>query len=186
MADLNWDHYSDLPSPRAYAEPPKTDPWISLTQPEWNQIHNALCRAELMYESVFDVLKNGPEMREALDAVRQSLAPAYQQDSAKFDHQFDHCREVQSVNGFQSVWSLDTVADFDQPHPFRSDVFVKYTEHWGDNKDHHYPVQGTTWLDIWRAADLAIQASGDDHHAFIEGFRQDPKDATIIYLQTGS
>ena len=78
------------------------------------------------------------------------------------------------------------VTDFDAPHPFRSDVFVKYRDHWGDNEDRHYPVQGTTWLDIWHAADLAIQASGDGHHAFIEGFRQDSRDPTIIYLQTGS
>jgi hypothetical protein len=185
MADLNWDHYSDLPSPRAYAEPTQR-PYIRLTRDEWNQIHNALCRAESMYESAFDVLKNGPEMREVLNSIRQSLAPAYRQDNDQFDRQFDLYRHVQDTHRFASIWSMYGITDFDAPHPFRSDVFVKYRDHWGDNKDRHYPVQGTTWLDVWRAADLAFQESGDVHNAFIAGFQQDPRDATMIYLQTGS
>ena len=182
MNNVNWDHYSDLPSPAAYTEPP----YIQLTRDEWARVHNALCQAESMCRNVFDVLKNGPELREALDGIRRSLEPAYRQDSEQFDRQFDLYRHVQDTHGFASIWSMYGVTDFDAPHPFRSDVFVKYRDHWGDTEDRHYPVQGTTWLDIWHAADLAIQASGDGHHAFIEGFRQDPRDPTIIYLQTGS
>ena len=185
MNHTAWDHYSDLPAPAAYAESTER-PYIQLTRDEWNQVHNALCQAESMCRNVFDVLKNGPELREALDGIRRSLAPAYQQDTEQFDRQFDLYRHVQDTHGFASTWSMYDVTDFDAPHPFRSDVFVKYRDHWGNNEDRHYPVQGTTWLDIWRAADLAIQESGDGHHAFIEGFRQDPRDPTKIYLQTGS
>ena len=184
MADINWDHYSDLPSPRAYANPPEKA-WISLTKDEWHRIHNALCHAESMYHSVFDVLKNGPEMREALTAIRQSLAPAYEQDTGQINQEFDHYRSVQTAMGFQSFWSLEST-DFTAPHPYASDVIIKYRDHWGNNEDRPYPVSGATWLDVWRAADLAIQESGDGHHLFIEGFRQDPADATIVYLETGS
>ena len=185
MNHTAWDHYSDLPAPAAYAESAER-PYIQLTREEWSQIHNAVCRAESMYESVFDVLKNGPEMREVLNGIRQSLAPAYQQDTEQFDRQFDLYRHVQDTHGFTSIWSMYDVQEFSAPHPYPSDVFIKYRDHWGDNEDRHYPVNGPTWLDVWRAADLAIQESGDNHHAFIEGFRQDSRDATIIYLQTGS
>ena len=185
MNNVNWDHYSDLPAPAYYAEPTER-PYIQLTRDEWSQIHNALCRAESMYESVFDVLKNGPEMREVLNGIRLSLAPAYKQDSEQFDRQFDLYRHVQETHGFASIWSMYHVQDFDAAHPYASDVSIKYRDHWGRNEDRHYPVMGSTWLVVWRAADQAIQESGDDHHAFIEGFRQDPRDPTKIYLQTGS
>lgn len=181
----NWDHYSDLPAPAAYAQSSERT-YITLSRDEWSKIHNSLCRAESMYANVFDILKNGTEMREALDHIRSALAPAYKQDNDNFDRQHEYYNKIKNLHGFASTWSIYSVDDFDAPHPFVSHVFVKYTDHWGDNKHRHYPVAGTTWLDVWHAADLALHDSGDNHHVFIEGFSQDKSDHNLIHLQTGS
>ena len=187
MNKVNWDHYSDLPAPAAYVEPTER-PYIQLTHNEWNQVHNALCHAESMCRNVFDVLKNGPELREALDGIGRSLTPAYQQDTEQFDRQFDLYRHVQDTHGFASIWSTYDVQDFDAPHPYPSDVILQYRSHWGTEKqqERQYPVMGATWLDLWRAADLAIRDSGDQHHMFIEQFMMDARDTTVVYLITGS
>jgi hypothetical protein len=61
------------------------------------------------------------------------------------------------------------VDDLNQPHPFAASEMI-YRAHWGA-KSVVVPIAGTTWLDLWRAADCAIKLSGDSHHIFIEDFQ---------------
>jgi hypothetical protein len=178
MAEPAWDHYSDLPSPAAYQE----QPYITLTHAEWTRIHNALCRAESMYQSVFDILKNGPEMREALDEIRMSLAPAYSQDTDAFDCKMNYYRQHQENSGFESIWSVYEVSadsGFFNLHPWQGANVLVYG-------NVTVKIPGPTWGDLYRAADEAIDRSEDYHHIFIEGFARYGEDKSRLELTTGS
>jgi hypothetical protein len=97
----------------------------------------------------------------------------------------DYYSSFQSDNGLRSIWSIYElpVHGFLNEHPYPSDAFVVYTQHWGHGRK-HYPVQGGAWADLYRAADAAIRDSGDDHHIFIERFTL--KNGNELHLTTGS
>jgi hypothetical protein len=174
MTEQHWCHYSDLPSPEAYMTKPA---FIQLDKRQWRDVHNALCAVERQTQGIFDVLKHGTELRDAVEALRGALKPAYEQEEAQWDQRFTYCDNVKLNSGFAAVWSAEDV-DFDQPHPFLSDAFIQY------HGDKRYPIMGPTWLDVYRAADLAIRDSGDSHHIFIEQFR--PQSDNTVILHTGS
>lgn len=100
----------------------------------------------------------------------------------KFEEKFDYFNKVAAANGFKSVWSMyDDVDSMDEKISF-SVKKVSYFEHWGPTSV-EIDVDGDTWLDIWRAADKAIQTSGDQHHVFIE---QLEACGDTLILHTGS
>jgi hypothetical protein len=144
---------------------------VTLTAEEFKKIHNALCFAQ------------ADGIQKTVETIREALAGAYQQDEAQWDQHYADCENVKTLNGFDAIWSAEHV-DFDQPHPFASDAVIVYQAHWGDIKDRHYPIAGPTWLDVYRAADLAMRESGDGHHVFIEGFS--PQSDNTVQLHTGS
>ena len=86
---------------------------------------------------------------------------------------------------FVSQWSiLDVTTDMKNYHGWPTDRPLRYRDPLGDF-DVVVSQCGPTWLDLWRAADNAIRASGDLHHIFIEriGFNED---CSELVLQTGS
>jgi hypothetical protein len=96
--------------------------------------------------------------------------------------EIDRCAAIGEKHGFVSRWSMLDGISFDAPHPFAGAKVVLYDEHWG-GEGVGADIDGPTWLDLWRAADKAISASGDQHHVFIERFTQD---GTALRLTTGS
>jgi hypothetical protein len=107
-----------------------------------------------------------------------ALKDAYEQDTATFDSKMDYYGEFQRQNGLAAIWSVYDLPPhgFLSDHPFPSDAFVVY-------QGHHVPVYGQTWGDVYRAADRAIELSGDGHHIFIEHFEQVGNE---LRLTTGS
>ena len=164
-------------------------PYIQLNREQWKNLHNALCGAEREAGSLFSVLKDGGEGLAALKSVRDALAPAYAQDSEAFDRQFGYFRQVQEDNGFRAMWSLYDETDqgsFDLPHPYTGATHVVYTQHWGTVSDLEVPIQGDTWLDLYRAANEAIERSNDTHHIYIERFDAVEDKPGYLGLVTGS
>ena len=164
-------------------------PYIKLNREQWKNLHNALCAAEQEAGSLFSVLKDGGEGLAALKSVREALAPAYAQDHEAFERQFDYFRQTQRDNGFQAQWSLYDETDqgsFDEPHPYIGATHVVYTQHWGTAGNIEVPIQGATWLDLYRAANEAIQRSNDTHHIFIEFFEPVADKPGYLSLATGS
>lgn len=157
--------------------------FIELNKSQWRDVHNALCTVERQTQHIFDMLKHGTELNDAVAALRAALMPAYEQEQEQWDQRFTYCDNVKLLNGFDAIWSAEDV-DFGEPHPFAADAVIRYTAHWGDIKDRRYPVAGPTWLDVYRAADQAIRESGDGHHVFIEGFQ--PQADNTVTLHTGS
>ena len=140
---------------------------VTLTADEFRQIHNALCFA------------NSKGIEVTVDAIRAALAGAYHQEEQDFDRKMDYFRRFQAENKFEAIWSMYELDEhgFLRDHPYPSDAFVCY-------QGGHVPVFGTTWADVYRAADWAIRNSGDSHHIFIEHFEL--KNGNELHLVTGS
>ena len=161
---------------------------VTLRAEDFRTVHNTLCELREVEQSLNSVINEqmAQRLHRVVKGFEFGLADAYQQDSVQFDAKMDYYHHFKESNGLSSIWSIYElpVLGFLEPHPYPSDAFVVYTQHWGAVKDRHYPVQGTTWADVYRAADLAIGGSGDDHHIFIERFQV--KNGNELHLTTGS
>jgi hypothetical protein len=162
---------------------------IQLTRGQWRNLHNALCAAEQEARGLFAVLKDGGEGLAALKSVREALAPAYAQDDAVFQRQYGYFDETRKANGFRACWSMydeTDVGSFDQPHPYVGATHVVHARHWGTAGNVEVPILGSTWLDLYRASNEAIERSNDHHHIFIERFDWSEDNPGYLELVTGS
>lgn len=89
-------------------------------------------------------------------------------------------RQLAEQNGFRSIWDMYEVRNFNEI-PYTGVTTVVHNSYW-PNGDLHVkdvpeiavPIEGSgTWMDIWRAAEKAIQQSGDASHIYIEILRRD-------------
>jgi hypothetical protein len=88
-----------------------------------------------------------------------------------------------------STWSVSDIwaEDLANPHPYVGATHVIYSvdKFWnGVGGNYAAEIQGDTYLDLWKAADKVIGASGDEHHHFIEDFAADG--SPHLTLHTGS
>jgi hypothetical protein len=142
---------------------------VTLTAEEFTRIHNALCFAP------------NQGLEATVDAIREALAGAYRQEEQDFDRKMAYYTRFKAENKLKAVWSMYEIEEhgFLKDHPYTSDAFVCY-------QGQRVPVSGSTWGDIYRAADAAIQASGDTHHCFIESFTAVGDRPGHLRLGTGS
>ena len=140
---------------------------VTLTADEFREIHNALCFA------------SSKGLEATVDAIRGALAGAYAQENQDFESKHDYYDRFKTDNKLEAIWSMyDTpIHGFLADHPYPSDAFVCY-------QGGHVPVFGSTWGDVYRAADWAIRNSGDSHHIFIEAFEL--RNGNELHLVTGS
>lgn len=157
------------------------DKTLIIDKNEFKTIHNSLCR---LREESYGNLK----ISELVEKLYESMKPLYEQENALFSREYDYFDEIQTKNGFKSIWSLFdevNVGEINEKHPFPNAEFLIYNNHWGEHKV-RVSIQGDTWLDLWRAADSAIESSGDGHHIFIERFKWMENSNNTLTLQTGS
>jgi dienelactone hydrolase len=140
---------------------------VTLTAEEFKKIHNALCFA------------HADGIQKTVETIREALAGAYRQEEVAFDRKMVYFRRFQEENKLEAIWSMYELEahGFLQDHPYPDTAFVCY-------QGGHVPVFGSTWGDIYRAADWAIRNSGDRHHIFIEGFEL--RNGNELHLVTGS
>lgn len=157
----------------------------TLTAEEFKTVHNALCDLDSVCRQLEDVINPNlyKQLAQARSTIRKGLQGAYEQDNKAFETKNDHYHAIQSEEKLRAIWSLYEIEDLDAQHPYPADAFVVYSQHWGE-KPVHCVVQGSTWRDIYRAADNCIRLSGDDHHVFIESF--DLKNGNELHMSTGS
>jgi hypothetical protein len=151
---------------------------VTLQGKDFSVLHNTLWELDNI---------DNPRVKALVERIRTvALKDAYEQDNEAFDRKMDYYSAFKDDNGLRSIWSIFElpVHGFASSHPYPSDSFVVYNDHWGHMKGKHYPVQGTTWGDVYRAADLAIRESGDEHHIFIELFTL--KNGNELHMITGS
>ena len=161
---------------------------FTLTAEEFRDVHNGLCDIRFGIKDLADILskKKLKQLKKGLAQVEKGLKLVYEQDEAASNKNSAHYNAVGEEKNFISIWSIDTVDDLYQQHPFVGAKSVLYLDNYGTGVDNLIPIEGNTWVDLWEAADKAIRQSGDTHHVFIEGLHTPDGDASILVLSTGS
>ena len=160
----------------------------TITAEEFKIIHNALWELDSVTRQLEDILK--PELYTKLAragrTIRDGLAGAYEQDNKAFSRKSQHYDEVKADLGIKnSEWSVYEVDNMNERHPYQGATVVCYKNHWGE-KPVSSAINGSTWNALWVAANACIRDSGDEHHVFIEQFRQSQENPEVLYLTTGS
>lgn len=145
---------------------------VTLKAEEFKTIHNTLWAMEYQ----------GMDSKTAAEKIRAALSGAYAQESKAFDRKSDHFSSVKEDLGLRTIWSIYEVDNLSERYPFKGIATVTYKDHWGD-KPIVKPVNGLTYAALYVAADAAIRDSGDEHHVFIEQFKQV---GDTLLLTTGS
>ena len=145
---------------------------VTLTAEEFKTIHNTLWAMEYQ----------GMDSKTAAEKIREALAGAYEQERLAFDRKSNHYSQVCTELGLNTVWSIYEVDNLSERFPFEGVSTVTYQDHWGE-KPVVKPINGSTWAALWVAANACIRDSGDDHHVFIENFKQF---GDTLILSTGS
>jgi len=154
---------------------------VTLTADEFKVLHNSLYDLNQLayYHHV-------PKVEEIVERIRKvALKSAYEQDNADFDRKNREYQHWQQHYGLRSTWSIYRVNNMTTCHPYKDATHVVYDEHWGD-KEIVVKIDGRDWNALYRAADAAIQQSGDSHHCFIESFSTTVDKPGHLRLHTGS
>ena len=145
---------------------------VTLKAEEFKTIHNTLWAMEYQ----------GMDSKTAAEKIREALSGAYAQESKAFSRKSDHYSSIKEDLGLRTIWSIYEVDNLSERHPFEGIATVTYKDHWG-KKPVVKPVNGFTYAALYVAADAAIRDSGDEHHVFIEQFKQV---GDTLLLTTGS
>lgn len=116
----------------------------------------------------------------------------------QYQSRMNYFNSVRDVKGFRSVWDIDEIDDLDLTVPFNNQVgrqvsyqYIPEDVTWDEicesNRDPYVEIstqcEGTTWMDLWEAAErLIVQAN--THHRYIEDFQM--RDDGSLELVTGS
>lgn len=158
---------------------------VTINKDDWKTLHNALCGLRSVYQDMHQSMIKTERIESVISEFERALADAYEQDNRAFENLSGHYDEVRQSQGLRSIWSIYEVECLDRHHPFQGALQVAYRDHWGD-KPVFAEIKGDTWIDLYRAADECIRASGDDHHVFIEQFRVNKECPEQLLLSTGS
>lgn len=158
-----------------------------LSKDDFKNLHNGLCEIRGVIQTLEGLLSTDlvARLKRGMANVDKGLADAYALEEAVSERRSAHYSKVADDHDFNTIWSNDDVDDLYMPHPFEGVTHILYSEHWG-NSDVTVPIKGNTWVDLWRAAETAINESGDNHHIFIEDFRIADFRPEFLLLSTGS
>ena len=155
---------------------------VTLRGDDFKTIHNTLCDLRGLVQRMERSMIKVEEFDRIIEGFQMGLKDAYDQDGSAFEGKHDYYSQFREDNGLSTIWSifdLDEGGFFDL-HPWQGAKEIRYHET-------SAPIKGPTWGDLYRAADIAIQRSGDDHHCFIEGFGPYAAgDNSVLWLTTGS
>lgn len=158
-----------------------------LTADEFKTVHNTLCELRSVQQQLTGVINDSlaDRLQLVVKSFEQGLKGAYEQDDRAFDELSDHYEAVRQGAQLKSIWSIFSVRDLSQPHPYVDAAEICYRDHWGDQPVYE-TITGPTWADLYAAADRSIRRSGDDHHIFIESFQPVAEQPHQLRLTTGS
>lgn len=154
---------------------------VTLRGEDFKIIHNTLCDLRGLVQRMETSMIKTQEFDRIIEGFQMGLKGAYAQDNDQFDRKMAYYGEFQQDNGLRAIWSIFELEEhgFLFNHPWDGASVLVY----GRNT---VKIQGPTWADLYRAADQAIEESGDDHHCFIEGFGKYATDDSMLELTTGS
>ena len=158
----------------------------TLTSAEFSDVHNAKCELHGILQTLEGVVHQRlvDRLKKVIELLNKGLASAYEQDEAVYQATANHYDEMSNELGVKSIWSMSEIKDLRAPHPWPDHQLISY-QGWGEGEV-KVRIQGPLWMDLWKAADKAIQMSGDTHHIFIEDFTQSKTRNLELCLNTGS
>lgn len=160
---------------------------VTLYSEDFRTVHNTLCELRSVQERLTGVISTelADQLHRVIKGFEQGLANAYEQDNRAFEDKMEHYSEVRQQEGLRAIWSIFTVEELGQPHPYLTATEICYRDHWGEAAVYE-TIPGGTWIDLYTAADRCIQRSGDSHHIFIEAFEPVANQPHQLRLTTGS
>jgi len=154
---------------------------VTLRGEDFKTLHNTLCDLRGLVQRMETSMIKTQEFDRIIEGFQMGLKGAYAQDNDQFDRKMAYYGEFQQDNGLRAIWSIFELEEheFLFNHPWEGASVLVYGRT-------TVKIQGPTWGDLYRAADVAIEESGDDHHCFIEGFGKYATDNSMLELTTGS
>jgi hypothetical protein len=146
----------------------------TLTANEFKTIHNTLWAMEY----------DGMDSKTAAEKIREALAGAYEQENKAFDTKYEHYSQVKQELSLDAIWSVYEVDNLSERHPFEGATKVVYSAF--GSGDQEVAINGSTWAALYVAGNALIRDSGDNHHVFIEHFKQSSVNPEILFMTTGS
>lgn len=159
----------------------------------FKEADNLYCEILGLFEYNLDFLN--PSILEDFENYKQQyldiLAPHHKEEQDLFDKKSNFFNKISEQNKFLSIWSIYEApinSNFEKRHYPQKMKSLSYPGRGGKDVKHVFsekePVK-VTWLKLWEISDSLIQASGDLHHIFIEGFHEKDKKGNFK-LSTGS
>jgi len=146
----------------------------TVTSEQVSKIHNALVYLNYALDIAKENFKDDSRIVRELTNASEYLTPVSKELNDKKDKDWDKMYKmadfVKELNGFNnSIWSIYEIKSFDDTSsvPSGSKLISYYS-----GKDISVTVEGSTWLDLWKATDKLIGLTGDMHgdHVFIEQY----------------
>ena len=85
----------------------------------------------------------------------------------------------------QTSWACRGVVDLDSDHDLVGVKTIRFASDRNSSLVIDVSITGSTWLDLWKAADRAVVASNEDREVAIEGFSHTLGDS-IALLEVGT
>lgn len=161
---------------------------VTLRGEDFKTIHNTLCDLRSLVQRMDESMIKTREFDRIIEGFEMGLKDAYAQDNSAFDSKMEYYNRFKAENSLTAIWSIYDIDEhgFFDLHPWQGATKLAYRDHWG-KEPALVSIKGPTWGDLYRAADEAIERSGDGHHIFIEGFYNYAEgDNSVIGLTTGS
>ena len=159
-----------------------------LSDQEFAQIHAGIVslRTEL---SGLDTSALAPDswtrMSEAVSSIESAVMSAHVAGQAVLELRANYYHMIQQEQGFSTQWNIMAVKNMDDPHPWPQARQVIYSLPWRDMTEVAVPIEGITWLDLYRAADRAVALNGESRYTSIEAFSFSGAEPEMLVLFTG-
>jgi hypothetical protein len=140
------------------------DTQIDAVQNSYAHLHGVIQNLEGAIHP--DIIKR---LKEIQGTIHQAFKPYWDAQDAAFDSEMDELDKIAKEHGLNSIWSMSSVKSHQMDKPCSLKIKQLTYQSWGKSQTRE--IKGKkSWLDIWKIADELMQASGDSHHVFIEGF----------------
>lgn len=143
---------------------------FELTSKQVTDLHNAMCSLRSMRDDIVTNYRDESPMVKGINYAFKLLEPIRKQlmdiKDAEQNRKYNMYKQVGENNGIKhSIWSMYEVEDLADQSPIPPGTLLE-----SYHTDKRVRVAGSTWLDLWRAADELV-CDANDTHVFIEGFK---------------
>lgn len=133
------------------------------------------------------------DLEDLVERLEQVVQPLDDAENKRINDLIDYYRVYQDSHSFSSTWSMwedptgkENRVWMDSDHPYAEGAVIEYDASMGDGKIYKVTIEGTQWIDVWKACDKLIQLSTDRHHRCIEALRERDGEDGVLVLWTGS